>query len=322
MSPELWVGILVLIGILCLFYMSFRIGKFGAFQRKVYDIMITLENANGLDPRTPIQIAGVEVGKIRTIKLDGYKAAVALSIHQNIKLPADSQAAVKTQGVLGDKYIEIIPGKEEKYLAAGDHINNVIKPPDFNEIFTQVGSAAKSFGTTMDQFRDVFGEKDKDNLKKSIANIEAASGEFKDLVKANKGGITRVVSNMESISNDIKAGKGTIGKLAVDDTLYHDAKEVVTSLKTISSNIEQGKGSLGKLTQDEGLYNEAKEAISNIKELTDGIKKGEGTLGKLAKDESLYNETEKAVKKVQKGAEGIQEMTPVTILGTIFGAFF
>jgi phospholipid/cholesterol/gamma-HCH transport system substrate-binding protein len=52
------------------------------------------------------------------------------------------------------------------------------------------------------------------------------------------------------------------------------------------------------------------------------MKKGEGTLGKLAKDDSLYNETEKAVKKVQKGAEGIQEMTPVTVLGTILGVFF
>ena len=67
---------------------------------------------------------------------------------------------------------------------------------------------------------------------------------------------------------------------------------------------------------------DARKAVDNITEITDGIKKGEGTFGKLAKDESLYNETEKAMKKVQKAAEGIQELTPITILGTIFGTFF
>jgi len=96
----------------------------------------------------------------------------------------------------------------------------------------------------------------------------------------------------------------------------------VSSLKAVSKDIEQGKGTLGKLAKDEALYDETKEAVAGIKEFTDGLRKGEGTLGKLAKDDSLYNETEKAMKKVQKGAEGLQEMTPITVLGTIFGIFF
>ena len=104
------VGILVLIGIILLFYMSFRIGKFGAFGQQGYEIAVSINNANGLDPRSPVQIAGVEVGRIKTIKLDGYKAIVTLLIKKGIKIPADSKAAVKTQGTLGDKYVEIIPG--------------------------------------------------------------------------------------------------------------------------------------------------------------------------------------------------------------------
>ena len=94
------VGILVLIGIILLFYMSFRIGRFGAFGQQGYEIMVTLNNANGLDPRSPVQIAGIEVGRIKTIKLDGYKANVTLLIKKGIKIPADSKAAVKTQGTL------------------------------------------------------------------------------------------------------------------------------------------------------------------------------------------------------------------------------
>lgn len=321
-SSEVWVGLVVLVGILSLFYMSFRIGKFGTLHRQGYEIKVTIDNASGLDPRSPIQIAGVEVGKISAIKLDGYKALILLRVKEGVKIPVDSKVAIKTQGVLGDKFIEIVPGIGQTYLASGDRIKDVVMPPDFDQIFNQVNVAAKNFGDTMSEFKGILGEQEKINIKKSIDNIQVVSGDFKNLIVANKDSITRIVTNMESISKDIEAGKGTIGKLAKDDTLYKDAKDVVASLKNISGDIEQGKGSLGKLAKDEALYNEAKDAIGNIKELADGIKKGEGTLGKLAKDDSLYKETEKAMKKIQKGAEGLQEMTPITILGTIFGTFF
>ena len=316
------VGILVLIGIILLFYMSFRIGKFGAFGQQGYEVMVSLDNANGLDPRSPVHIAGVEVGKIKTIKLDGYKALVTLLIKKGIKIPVDSKAAVKTQGTLGDKYIEIIPGTGQTYLAAGDRINDVVIAADLDEVFTRVSVAAKNFGETVNDFKGIIGETEKVNIKKSLENIQTVSGDFKELVATNKDNIGRIVNNLETISNDIENGKGTIGKLVKDETLYNDAKDVVASLKTVSKDIEQGKGTLGKLAKDEALYTDVRKAVDNITEITDGIKKGEGTFGKLAKDESLYNETEKAMKKVQKAAEGIQELTPITILGTIFGTFF
>ena len=170
--------------------------------------------------------------------------------------------------------------------------------------------------------KGIIGEQEKANLKKSIENIQVVSGDFKALVASNKDNIGRIVNNLETVSKDIESGKGTIGKLVKDETLYNDAKDVVASLKTVSKDIEQGKGTFGKLAKDEALYTDVRKAVDNITEITDGIKKGEGTFGKLAKDESLYNETEKAMKKVQKAAEGIQELTPITILGTIFGSFF
>jgi len=316
------VGILVLIGIILLFYMSFRIGKFGTFGQQGYEITLSLNNANGLDPRSPVHIAGVDVGKIKTIKLDGYKALVTLLIKNGIKIPADSKAAVKTQGTLGDRYIEIIPGTAQTYLAAGDRINDIVIVADLDEVFSRVSVAAKNFGETMNDFKGIIGEAEKINVKKSLENIQTVSGDFKELIANNKDNVGRIVNNLETISKDIENGKGTIGKLVKDETLYNDARDVVASLKSVSNDIEQGKGTLGKLAKDESLYTDVKKAVDNITNITDGIKKGEGTFGRLAKDESLYNETEKAMKKVQKAAEGVQELTPITILGTLFGTFF
>jgi len=302
--------------------MSFRIGKFGVFREQGYEITVSFPNTNGLDARSPVQIAGVEVGKVKNIKLEAYKALATLLIRRDVRIPSDSSVAIKTQGMLGDKYIEIIPGGQSAYLVSGASISKVVTEPNMGEIFAQVSVAAKNFGETMGELKGVLGEKEKAGIKKSIENIQVVSGDFRDMVVTNKSNVTRIVSNMETISNDIEKGKGTIGKLVKDEQLYNDAKETVASLKSISNDIEQGKGTLGKFMKDETLYNEAKGAIGNINELTEGIKKGEGTLGRLAKDDSLYKETEKAMKKVQKGAEGLQEMTPITILGTIFGTFF
>ncbi len=303
-SPELKVGILVLAAILVLLYMSFRIGAIGWFLQDSYTVYVELENAGGLDRRTPVQIAGVDVGRIGWIRLEQYKAFVSLNIRRDVPIPKDSQVSLLTQGVLGDKYIEIIPGRAAQYLSEGDTICCAIPPADINKVLADIGQAAKNFGDTMSDFKGLIGEPEKEAIKKSLANIEVVSGDLK------------------KISRDIEEGKGTLGKLVKDDTLYNDAKNTVASLKSVSKDIEEGRGTLGKLAKDEALYNETKDAVANIKEFTEGMKKGEGTLGKLAKDDTLYNETEKAVKKVQKGAEGIQEMTPVTVLGTILGVFF
>ena len=328
-SAELKVGVLVLVGIIVLFYMSFRIGKYGVFREEGYQITVSVGNASGLDIKTPVQIAGVEIGKVRKIALEGYKANTTLIIKQGVKIPSDSKVAVRSQGVLGDKVIEIIPGPGKTFLAQGDRIENVIEAPDFNEIFTNVNVAAKNFGETMSDFKGLIGASEKENIKKSIENIQVMSGEFKELIKENKEGITRVVSNadealtgLKTVVKEVESGKGTLGLLIADDRLYNDAKDVVGSMKNLTTDIEEGKGTIGKLVKDETLYADAKETAKNLKDITDGIKKGEGSLGKLVNDDKLYNETEKTMKKVQRAADGVSEMTPITILGTIFGLFF
>lgn len=328
-SPELKVGILVLIGIIILFYMSIRVGKFGVLSDKGYDLVVYLENAGGLDAKTPVLVAGVEVGRITSVKLEGFKALVRFSVKQDVKIPADSMIAVRTQGVLGDKYLEILPGKDQKMLSSGGQVTNVLTSPGFDEIFTQVSSAAKKFGDTIGEFQGILGEKEKSDIKKSIDNIQAITGEFKDIIKDNKQSINSVIANaddtlkgLKKIVEDVEGGKGSLGMLVKDDKLYNDARDTMSALKNITSDIEQGKGSLGKLAKDDALYNDAKDTLKNMKDITDGVKKGEGTLGKLAKDDSLYVETEKAMKKLQKGADGISEMTPISVLGTIFGLMF
>jgi phospholipid/cholesterol/gamma-HCH transport system substrate-binding protein len=328
-TTEIKVGILVLVGVILLFYMSFKVEKFGFFREEGYELSVVVDNASGLDRRTPVFIAGVQVGSISRISLTGYRARVRMLIRKSVAIPIDSTVAIKSQSLLGDKYIEIIPGSENSNFAEGAILTNVVTSPSFDQLFAQFDSAARNIGDTIGEFKGIIGENEKVNIKKSIENIQVASSDFRNILGKNKNDVDRIISNtavitnkMETIVKDVEQGKGTLGLLVKDDKLYNDAKDTITSLKNITSDIEQGKGTLGMLSKDGALYSEVKETFSNVREITDGIKQGEGTLGKLAKDDSLYLETEKALKKVQKGAESIQEMAPITILGTIFGFFF
>jgi phospholipid/cholesterol/gamma-HCH transport system substrate-binding protein len=333
MTTEFKVGIVVLVGIILLFYMSFRIGKFGSLTEGAgYSVVVHFKNIAGLDTKSPVEIAGVQVGKVNKISLDGAMAKTTLLLKDGVKIPIDSAVSIKSFGILGDKYIDIITGKSSIYAKNGDELKNVVFYADYDQIFQNVSVAAKNIGDTVEQFKGIVTEKEKQNLRASVENIEVASGQFRDMLAENKGNVNHIVTNVaeasrrlgpiadkadatltqiNTIVGDVEEGKGTLGKLAKDDALYNDAKDVVATLKSVSSDIEQGKGTLGKLAKDDSLYVEAQETIKNVNQFTSDLKDG-----------NLVSEADKTMKKIQQAAEGVQEQTPISILGTIFGLFF
>lgn len=333
MTTEFKVGVLVLVGIAILFYMSFRVAKFGSLSEgEGYAVTARFKNVSGLAKKSAVQVAGVQVGMVNEITLDETMAKASLRIRKSVKIPTDSKIAIKSTGILGEKYIEIVLGQSTAYVKDGEELKNIVTYADYDEIFQNVSVAAKNFGETVEQFKGIIGDEEKTNLKESISNIRTASGEFKDVMAKNKENVNRIVTNVAQVSTklgpmadkadatftevnalvkDIGEGKGTLGKLVKDDKLYDDAKEMVASLKAVSSDIEQGKGTLGKLVKDESLYMEAKETMKSVNQFTGNLKDG-----------NLVDEANKTMKKIQQAAEGIQEQTPVTILGTIFGLFF
>jgi phospholipid/cholesterol/gamma-HCH transport system substrate-binding protein len=333
MTTEFKVGIVVLAGIVLLFYMSFMIGKFGSLTEGAgYSVVVHFKNIAGLDTKSPVEIAGVQVGKVKSISLDGTVAKTTLLIKDSVKIPVDSGIAIKSFGILGDKYIDISAGKSSVDAKSGDELKNVVTYADYDQIFQNVSVAAKNIGDTMEQFKGIVSEKDKQNLRATIDNMETASGQFKDMLAQNRGNVNRIVTNaaeasrklgpmtdkaeatltqINTLVGDVEAGKGTLGKLVKDDSLYNDTKDVVATLKSVSSDIEEGKGTLGKLVKDDSLYVEAQETMKNVNQFTGDLKDG-----------NLVKEAEKTMKKIQQAAEGVEEQTPISIMGTIFGLFF
>lgn len=124
-TVDLWVGIFVTAGLIGLLVLALKVGNAGqADVSDGYRLLAEFENIGGLKPRAPVKSAGVVVGRVEGIGLDGktFRARVNMRIDKRYQFPTDSSVSILTAGLLGEQYVGIDGGGDENYLKDGDKI--------------------------------------------------------------------------------------------------------------------------------------------------------------------------------------------------------
>jgi len=136
---EFVVGLFVIMGFSCFVYISLQFGEFSVFSiGKNYTITADFTNVSGLKPGATIEMAGVEIGRVLQISLGKEdQARVLMTINNNVPITEDSMAAVKTQGIIGDKYISIIPGGSEQMIPNGGVITETQSAVDLEGLLSK-----------------------------------------------------------------------------------------------------------------------------------------------------------------------------------------
>ena len=134
---ELAVGLFIIAGILCLGYLSVKLGKVEIVGKKGYEIHGVFSNVGGLKVGSSIEIAGVDVGRVTSVALDNYQAHVVLNFPKTLKIQEDAIASVKTRGLIGEKYIEITPGGSEEIIKPGGRIRETQPAIDMEELISK-----------------------------------------------------------------------------------------------------------------------------------------------------------------------------------------
>ena len=122
---DFWVGLFVLLGLVALVFLALRAGNLSSFSfAPTYQVQARFDNLGGLKVRAPVKSSGVVVGRVAGVSFDNqrYQAVVTLDIEKSFQFPKDSSASILTSGLLGEQYIGLTPGGEEKMLAQGDTI--------------------------------------------------------------------------------------------------------------------------------------------------------------------------------------------------------
>jgi phospholipid/cholesterol/gamma-HCH transport system substrate-binding protein len=123
----------MIIGITCLTYLSIKLGRMEIIGDKGYKLYAEFSEIGGLKNGASVEIAGVEVGRVRNISLSDYQAKIELQINSGVKIQEDAIAAVKTKGLLGEKYIRISPGGDEKIIPPEGKIRETQPPLDLEK---------------------------------------------------------------------------------------------------------------------------------------------------------------------------------------------
>ena len=134
---ELVVGLFVIVGIVCLGYLAVKLGKLELIGGDVYEVQAQFNTASGLKPGSTIEIAGVEVGRVRGIVLNDDRAMVKLAVNKTVKLYTDTIASIKTRGIIGEKFLALSPGGGGDPLKPGDTIRDTESGLDLEELVSQ-----------------------------------------------------------------------------------------------------------------------------------------------------------------------------------------
>jgi phospholipid/cholesterol/gamma-HCH transport system substrate-binding protein len=134
---ELAVGLFIIAGILCLGYLSVKLGKMEILGERGYEIYGVFSNIGGLKVGSSVEIAGVNVGRVKNIALDDFQARVVLNFPNDLPIQEDAIASVKTRGLIGEKYIEITPGGSEKAIKPGGRIRETQPAIDMEELISK-----------------------------------------------------------------------------------------------------------------------------------------------------------------------------------------
>ncbi len=209
---ELKVGSFVLLALCGLTFFVASISDVSFFEKGKH-MQVIFGFANGLREAAPVRLAGVDAGLVKKMEVyvddaDHKKTKVRVDVwlKQGVEVPVDSKVTINQLGLLGEKYVEIMPGTSGEFYKANSTLFGA-DPVPIEKITEQVGVIATKLETTIDGINSgVLSAKNKQSLEDTLANISA-------------------------LTKSIKEGRGTIGRLLVDESIYQNLDELTVDLK-------------------------------------------------------------------------------------------
>ncbi|WP_022671296.1 MlaD family protein [Hippea alviniae] len=287
---EVIVGIFILAILVVLGWLTTQMGKFSLKKKPTYTLYAAFNNVNGLDVNTKVKVAGVDVGYIKNIGLRNGKAIVELEIYKQYKIPKDSIAVIASKSLLGEKTLEIKYGHSNEYLQNGEFIAKTVSPTDLGTLITNINK--------------VFNQQNRDNIAKALEEISKLSSRLNDVVEENRQNIKQAIENfnksMQTLAEILKDNKQDV-RLAVMEAKEAMKKlnETLENIYLMSADLRHGKGTLGKLLVDESLYNNVDNASEHLNSIFAKIDTGKGTLGKLVNNDEAYNNLNETLKSIK-----------------------
>ena len=276
-----------------------------------YVVYALMRDASGIAKHSQVRMAGIPIGSIENVRLDGERARIDFRINPDVPLYEDASVTKVASSLLGEYYLAIGPGTEGKRkLKEGDRILIVIEATSTDQLVRELSDIARDVKQVTTALAASIGtDQGRDDIKSTLANLAQVTDALNQTVRENRQTIRDILVEVEGITR--KGGPEM-------ERILENVRVTTEEVRELTSKSEPGKpASEGEIRQIIDKVNRASDnlesALKNIDSVSGRINRGEGTIGRLTKDEHLINEVEGV-------AEDIHEFTGgLTRLQTIIG---
>lgn len=249
LTPETKVGIVVLGAIIVLFYLTFRITGMTFFQvAQGKKISIFFDSIAGVQEQSPVKLAGVPIGKVSDIVLENNRARVNVILEKGVQIPDDSTATVHSDTLLGEKFVEIIPGTPGRpSLGDGDILYKSEKAVSVDDLVTQLSHGMEDIRSVTKSFKNVFGTAEgEEKMHAILGNLESATESMDMLLSGNQDRLQSIIVNLDSaigalsqiLAENRDSLKATMTNFQkITSPLADNAPELVDNLRVITTNM-------------------------------------------------------------------------------------
>lgn len=284
------------------------------------------DSAKELRVGSQVKLAGVRVGRVTDIRIADRQVEVEMSVDKEAQVRTDSLATIGFAGMLGEQFITLTFGSPNGAIAESGAILESTDSADLNDLMQRIDSVAvgvenitktfsgDSLGDLLTPLSD-FVRETKPQLTNIVNNIDMVTTSLAD----GKGTLGRLVTEDE-LHNQAQDLLTTLQENLTKAT--GDIETIIADARGLISDIQAGKGSIGRLMVDDTLVNETEIAMTNLKEILQKINSGTGAIGELVNDASFLDNLKLTLRKVENATESLEDTGPLSIINNAAGSLF
>ena len=301
---QLRVGITVIVASLVLAFLLFLMsGTAGLFTRRII-VKSYFDNAQGLRRGAPVRLSGVDIGNVKDIIIVPDKDKLQTPVEVIMRISTRYGYALRRDSVTSLATAGVL-GETFLDIDSSQAVGPPLQdgdtlPTQIHPDFNQVVRASQGTLQNMDAL-----------LKRAdriLAFAESGKGSLGKLIydPTLYNRFSAAVGDFQKIISEVSNGQGSLGALISRNDAYEKFTAVLDRINAVIDDMQQGKGTVGKFLKDPSLYNNANDTIANLKKVTDDINAGRGTLGRLSKDEELAKKLDITITKLSELTSELQ----------------
>jgi phospholipid/cholesterol/gamma-HCH transport system substrate-binding protein len=279
---------------------------------KGYMVHGSIRDATGLANHSRVTIAGIPVGTIESIKLEGGSARVDVRVRNDVPLFANATIGKKNASLLGESVIVLTSGTEDQTkLRDGDAIANVVESASTEQILNDVARIADRVKLVSEQLAASLGTQEGgDNMKRILTNVAEATEALNSTIRENRETVRDTLGSVNRITG---ASEPQISKILENVKVITEDLKVLMAENTKKDPAHpEGKGELRTtIERVNRASSNLESALGHIDSVAARVDRGEGTIGRLTKDEALINEVQGVAEGVNDYVDGLRRVQAV-----------